>query len=205
MSEPTKEKISKGWKFLQRIHNLFSDVIANWYAMKVPEHQLERCDGRVWYLPQHGVFHPRKKTLWVVFDCGAVFKGVSLNSQLLQGPNLSSTLLGALTRLRQEPIAIMADIQAMFHQVRVADDHLAFLRLLWWPGGDLSQEQVCYHMTVHIFGAVLLISCVCYALIKIVEDNQYNFSTEVTDTVKRNFIWMTSWKVCPKRMLLFLW
>ncbi|KAI2665729.1 CD180 antigen [Labeo rohita] len=35
---------------------------------------------------------------------------------LLQGPYLTNSLLGVLTRFRQEPVALIADIQAMFHQ-----------------------------------------------------------------------------------------
>lgn len=100
------------------------------------------------------MFHPQKGNLRVVFDCGAEFKGTSLNSQLLQGPNLTSSLLGVLIRFRQEPVAVMAEIQSMFHQVKVAEEHLDFLRFLWLPEGNLEQELVHYCMTVHLFGAV---------------------------------------------------
>lgn len=51
----------------------------------------------------------------------------SLNNELLQGPNLTSSLLGVLTRFRQEPVACMGDIQAMFYQVKVAEEDRDFL------------------------------------------------------------------------------
>lgn len=76
----------------------------------------------------------------MVFDCGAAFKGMSLNHQLLQGPNFTSTLLGVLLRFRQEPVAVMGDIQSMFHQVKVTEEDRDFLRFLWWPEGDLTKE-----------------------------------------------------------------
>ena len=120
------------------------DVISKGYAEKVPQHQLKQPDGKVW---------PNKGTLWVVFDCGAEFKGTSLNNQLLQGPNLTSSLVGVLTIFRLEPVAVMADIKAIFHQARVVD----FLRFLWWL--DINQELVEYRMTVHLFGAVSSPSC----------------------------------------------
>lgn len=97
-----------------------SGVIDKGYAEQVPQQQLQSGSGKVWYIPHHSVYHPRKGSLQVVFDCGAMFKGVSLNSVLLQGQNLTSSLLGILTRFRQEPVAVMGDIQAMFHQVKVA-------------------------------------------------------------------------------------
>lgn len=59
----------------------------------------------------HGVYHPQKGNLRLVFDCGAEFKGVLLNNELLQGPNLPSSLLGVLTRFRQEPMSVVADVQ----------------------------------------------------------------------------------------------
>lgn len=123
----------------------------------------------------------------MVFDCGATFKGTSLNSQLLQGPNLTSSLLGVLTRFRQESVALMGDIQQMFYQVKVAETDKDFLRFLWWPEDDLSQEIAEYRMTVHLFGAVSSPSCACYALRKTAKDNQALFPAEVIQTVKQNF------------------
>lgn len=54
--------------------NFLSDVIIKGNAEEVPEHQLERAEGNVWYLPHHGVFHPQKGSPRVVFDCRAEFR-----------------------------------------------------------------------------------------------------------------------------------
>jgi len=44
--------------------------------------------GEVYYIPHHGVYHPRKLfKLRVVFDCSARFRGNSLNDHLLSGPD----------------------------------------------------------------------------------------------------------------------
>ena len=74
----------------------------------MPESLLDRSDGMVWYLPHHPIFHPDKpdKTR-VVFDCAAKFRKVSLNDKLLQGPDFTNTLVGVMTRFRQESIALM--------------------------------------------------------------------------------------------------
>ncbi|KAK3726853.1 hypothetical protein QZH41_001598 [Actinostola sp. cb2023] len=37
------------------------------------------------------------------------------------------------SQARQNPIAFMADIEAMFHQVRIPENQYDFLRFLWWP------------------------------------------------------------------------
>ena len=121
-----------------------------------------------------------------MFDCSAEFKGTSLNSQLLQGPNLTSSLLGVLTRFRQEPVAFMGDIKSMFYQVRVAEEDKDVLRFLWWPEGNVNQEIEEFRMAVHLFGAVSSPSCASYALRRTAEDNRANFPLEVVETVRRN-------------------
>lgn len=90
-----KRRLNRDLAFRSDYITFMSEMLANGYAERVPTDQLARCDGRVWYIPHHGVYHPKKKKLRVVFDCGATFKGTSLNSQLLQGPDLTSLLVGA--------------------------------------------------------------------------------------------------------------
>lgn len=182
-----KRRLQKDKDFHEEYKNFLADVINNGYAEEVPQHQLETPIGKVWYIPHHGVYHPRKGKLRVVFDCGAEYKGVSLNSQLLQGPNLTSSLVGVLLRFRQEQVAIMADIKAMFHQVKVAEEHRDYLRFLWWPQGKLEEDLVEHRMTVHLFGAVSSPSVACLALRKTAEDNHVNFPKEVIETINRNF------------------
>ena len=105
--------------------------------------------GKTWFIPHHGVYHPHKPgKIRVVFDCSAKYKGKSLNDLLLKGPDLTNSLLGVLTRFRQEHVAVMADIKAMFHQVKVPDTDRSFLRFLWWPKGDLSYALKEYQMSV---------------------------------------------------------
>lgn len=139
----------------KRSTDFLNDILEQGYAEQVQEHQLKKRDGEVWYIPHHGVYYPCKDKLRVVFNCG-------VNSQLLQG--LSNSLIGFPLKFRQEPIALTADIKSMFCQVRVAEEDKYFLRFLWWPGGDVTQDAAIFRMTVHIFGAIYSPSCVCYAL-----------------------------------------
>lgn len=68
-------------KFYEEYTNFLADILEKGYAKMVPPDQLNRDDRRVWYVPLHGVFHSKKGTLRVVFDCGATFKGTSHNNQ----------------------------------------------------------------------------------------------------------------------------
>ena len=85
-----------------------------------------------WYLPHHPVFNVNKPNKCrVVFDAAARFNGVSLNDQLYQGPDLANSLIGVLIRFREEEIAFTADLEAMFHQVKVLPKDADALRFLW--------------------------------------------------------------------------
>lgn len=181
-----KKRFLHNAHFHQEYSKYVNELISKGYAERVPQQQLCCHSGKVWYILHHGVHHPKKGSLRVVFDCGATFKGASLNSELLQGPNLTSSLLGVLMRFRQEPVAFMGDIQAMFHQVKIPEEDQDFLHFLWWPDGDISKELVEYRMAVHLFGAVSSPSCAGYALRKAAEDHHLEFSAEVLQAVRQN-------------------
>ena len=101
--------------------------------------------------------------------------------------DLTNSLLGDLTLFRQEPLAFMADIEAMFYQVQVPIEQRDFLRFLWWPGGDLNAELKKYQMTVHPFGTVSSPSCANYALRKTADDNERKNGNAVASTLRHNF------------------
>ena len=126
-----------------------------------------------WYLPHHPVFHPQKPDKCrIVFDCAAKYKGMSLNDKLLQGPDMTNKLVAVLLRFRQEPIAFMADIEAMFCQVRVTPKHRNLLKFLWWKDDNYENPPEEYRMAVHLFGAKSSPSCASFCLKRTAEESQ---------------------------------
>ena len=121
-----------------------------------------------------------------MFDCSCRYKGTSLNEELLQGPNLTNSLVGVLTRFRLEAVAFMADIEAMFYQVQVPESQQSFLRFLWWPNGNADERLVEYEMCVHTFGAISSLACANFALHKTAEDNEEEFGFEAAKSVKED-------------------
>ena len=183
-----KRKFSKDVKFREDYVACLEKVIGDGFTEKVPLDVLERSDGKVWFIPHHGVYHHKKPDkIRVVFDCSAHSQGTSLNDELFQGPDLTNNLVGVLIRFRQEPVAVMSDVQSMFHQVRVPEVDRDLLRFLWWPRGDFSKELEEYRMTVHLFGAVSSPSCANFAMRRNAEDHRHEFSPDVVSTVLKNF------------------
>lgn len=171
-------------KYTEEIHKLLDKQ----YAEVVPPEELSRCDGCVYYLPHHPVLNPRKPDKCrIVFDCAAKYSGTSLNDHVHQGPDLTNKLLGVLIRFRQGPVAFMADIEAMFHQVQVNPQDRDVLRFLWWENDDPSQQSIALRMNAHLFGGVWSPSCANYALRKVVQDNCTDFDEETLKTVTSNF------------------
>ncbi|XP_078486498.1 uncharacterized protein LOC144744976 [Ciona intestinalis] len=162
-------------------------MLTKGYAEEVPMHEL-KTDRRVWYLPHHPVMNPHKPDkLRVVFDCAAQHHGISINQVLMQGPDLVNSLVGVLTRFRREPVALVADIEGMFHQVRVAQRDRDSLRFWWWPGGDTSLEPAAYRMKVHLFGATSSPSCASFCLRQAATDFGGEFDPRVATVIKDNF------------------
>ena len=183
-----EKKMMQNEKYRNDYVAFINDMIEKGYAEKVPEESLRTDANNAWYIPHHGVYHPKKpEKIRVVFDCSAKFCGTSLNDQLLQGPDLTNSLVGVLTRFRQEPVAFMADIEAMFYQVRVPVTQRNFLRFLWWSEGDLNAELVEYRMVVHPFGAVSSPSCSNFALRHTAKENEDEIGYAVANTMRRNF------------------
>ena len=183
-----KRKLIRSDTFYKDYVSFMNGIIAKGFARKVPSHLLSAKPGQLWYIPHHGVYHAKKpEKIRVVFDCSARFGGISLNDQLLQGPDLTNRLVGVLTRFRQNPVAFMGDIDAMFHQVRVPEDQRDFLRFLWWPGGDFTQDLAEYQMNVHLFGAISSPSCSNYALRRSADDAESVVGSETADVLRKNF------------------
>ncbi|XP_069809647.1 uncharacterized protein [Dendropsophus ebraccatus] len=141
-----------------------------------------------WYLPSFGVYHPRKPDqIRVVFDSSAQFEGVSLNNMLLTGPNLNNSLLGVLMRFRQEPVAVMADIQQMFHCFIVKEDNRNYLRFLWHKDNNVNKEVIDYRMKVHVFGNSPSPAVATYGLRRTAQQGEKEYGSDARRFVERNF------------------
>lgn len=81
----------------------------------------------------------------------------------------------------------MADIETMYHQLKVSPDNVDALRFLQHPYCDSTREPEEYHMTVQLFGGLWSAICANYGLQKTAKDNSNDFDPLVVRTVERNF------------------
>ena len=123
----------------------------------------------------------------VVFDCSSQYRGTSINENLLSGPDLTNKLVGVLIRFRVGPVAFLADIQAMFYQVKVPEKQRSFLRFLWWNEGNLDSEIRDHEMCIHLFGAVSSPSISNYALRKAAVDYSSCYGNDAAVATMKSF------------------
>ena len=185
--EAIKKRCINDAKFCKDYITQMDELISNGYAEKVPEDDV-RSIRSAWYLPHHGVYHPRKQNkIRVVFDCAARYQGTCLNDELLQGPDLTNVLVDVLLRFREERVAFMGDIDSMFMMVKIPPKDRNLFRFFWWPNSDLGGVPEEYRMTRHIFGATSSPSCANYALRRTAVDYGRFFQPEASKTIFDNF------------------
>ncbi|KAL7839403.1 hypothetical protein SRHO_G00260610 [Serrasalmus rhombeus] len=110
-----------GNKTFQEEYKLFMDTILECgHAELVPREELLLQNGKRWY---------------------------PIMGELLQGPSLTNSLIGVLLRFRLENVVILADVEKLYHQVKIPPEHCDFLRFLWWDEGDISQPLLEHRMT----------------------------------------------------------
>ncbi|KAJ8369824.1 hypothetical protein SKAU_G00098520 [Synaphobranchus kaupii] len=157
-----KRKLEKNPKFKDDYVRFMEGIFKDGDAERA-ENESEK--GNVWYIPHQGVYHPRKPDkIRVVFDCSAKYDGTALNDHLLTGPDLTNGLTGVLCRFRKHPIAIMCDVEKMFHRFHVDQEDRDYLRFMWWENGELNSEPKEYRMKVHLFGAASSPGCANYGM-----------------------------------------
>ncbi len=182
-----KRRLQKDVELFDKYKAAMQDYFDKRHAERIPKDELKLNNGKVWYLPHHPVTHRLKpEKVRVVFDCAATYEGQSLNMQLLQGPDLTNSLVGVLIRFREEPIALVADVETMFYQVLVEPTDCDAFRFLWWENNDLNGEPVEYRMVKHVFGATSSPSCANFCLKKTASTFGGEFDKEVSETVDKN-------------------
>jgi len=89
--------------------------------------------------------------------------------------------------LDKNPWRLLCDIEGMFLQVHVNEEHRDFLRFLWWDQGDTTKEPTEYRMTVHLFGATSSPGCVNSPLRTAADDGANDLGVDTASFIKEIF------------------
>lgn len=123
------------------------------------------------YLPYHEVIREDKDTTKVRIVMNASSKGtngVSLNDDLMVGPTLQMDLRHIIMRWRKYPVVLVADIEKMYHQVRLDADDSNFQRILWRSSPEKEISE--YKLVRVLFGTACAPHLAVRSLMQIVAD-----------------------------------
>ncbi|UYV63753.1 hypothetical protein LAZ67_2005511 [Cordylochernes scorpioides] len=127
-------------EFMQEYLNLGHMEVINEIEPEQPSHQ-------VYYMPYHAVLRDQRTTtkLRVVFDASAkTSTGLLLNDLLYYGPKLQENIFNILIKFRPYSIALTADIEKMYRQIRLKPADCCFQRILWQasPNEPIKEYQL---------------------------------------------------------------
>ena len=179
-----KKKFESSSKFHSDYVGFVNKIIDKGWCQEVSSPYPE---GQNWYIPHHGVYHPTKNKIRVVFDCSSSYKGFCINKELMHGPDLANHLIGVLMRFRQEHVAFTADIEAMFYQIKIPEGQRRFHQFLWWRDGDYSKPPATYEMNAHLQGSTSSPSCSNFALKRTASAGESEFGAKAAETLRKNF------------------
>lgn len=98
------------------------------------------------------VLNPRKPDkVHLIWDAAAPIKGISLNSELLEGPDMLVSLPGVVCHYRERPVAFGGDIAEMYHQIRIRPEDKSAQRFVY--RASVSEAMQVYIMDVATFGS----------------------------------------------------
>ncbi|XP_058456564.1 uncharacterized protein LOC131433962 [Malaya genurostris] len=175
-----ERQLSKSPELQQNVVRQIQEYQTKGYAHIATRKELNDVEpGKVWYLPLNVVLNPKKPgKVRLVWDAAASIGGKSLNSELLKGPDLLSSLPSVLCPFRERPIAFGGDIAEMYHQLLIRSSDKSAQRFLFRPNS--TGPPVIYIMDVATFGAT---SSPCSAQY-IKNRNAQEFSKQFPDAVE---------------------
>ncbi|XP_041785587.1 uncharacterized protein LOC121600865 [Anopheles merus] len=127
-----QKRMSKDSVLAKAVIEKMRDYERQGYIRRLSPEELSMKGPRDWFLPIFPVFNANKPgKVRVVFDAAAKAQGVSLNTYLLNGPDLLAGLLSVLYKFREHRVAIVGVIKEMFFQVRMKPDDQRSQMILW--------------------------------------------------------------------------
>jgi DNA segregation ATPase FtsK/SpoIIIE-like protein len=129
------------------------ECVEKGYVRKLTPQEAEAHSKRTWYTPHSCVFNTNKvpvKLRWIL-DLAAEVQGISVNTELLKGPDIYVSIIAMICQFRERPIAVTGDIKEMFLRVKLRKEDHQSLRLYWRNGEERIPDA--YEFQVVPFGS----------------------------------------------------
>lgn len=179
-----EKRFNKNKQFEEEYKKVITEYIDMKHMEKVP---LEEINKPSVYLPHHAVIKEDKETtkVRVVFDASCKgINNVSLNEELLVGPQLQEDMRNIMMRWRMKKICFLGDIQKMYRQIYVTREDADLQRIVWKHGTD--DDVTDYRLQRVTFGT----ASAPYLAVKVLQqvaDDEGGDNIEAVRTIKEDF------------------
>ncbi|UYV66679.1 K02A2.6-like, partial [Cordylochernes scorpioides] len=171
-----ERKLCKNVKLYDQYRGFMKEYEHLNHMERVPIAEVKRELCRCYYMPHHPVIREQSTTtkMRVVFDASAKSENnVSLNQFLHKGPKIQQDVFFILLRFRTYPVAITADIEKMYHQIRIHPEDADYQRILWRPSPE--EPVVDYRLLTVTYGTTLAPFLAMRTLQQLAEDEGQNY------------------------------
>jgi hypothetical protein len=158
----------------------------------IEEVKPNKANGAVHLAWSHYTTKKTTTKLRVVYDASAKTskENNSLNDCFHRGPVMVHDLCGILLRFRKHPIAIVADIERAFLQIKLQRDQRDVTRFLWLKDIDNPMTNPCkiqeYRFCRVPFGVVSS----PFLLGATIEHHLDTFHNEISNKIKAIYMWI---------------
>ncbi|XP_044753563.1 uncharacterized protein LOC123312983 [Coccinella septempunctata] len=137
----------------EKLRTMYKEFMQEYIALGHMKIASSNNSAKRYYIPHQPVLKEERDTtkLRVVFDASAkTSTGLSLNDILHTGPKLQQDLIDILIRWRKHKIAITADIEKMYRQVKLDRENQPLHSILWRNTKDEPIQT--YELTTVTYG-----------------------------------------------------
>ncbi|XP_062699137.1 uncharacterized protein LOC134284320 [Aedes albopictus] len=183
-----ERKLEKNPNLQKNVSKQIVEYQEKGYAHLATQDELAATDPKkVWYLPLNVVLNPNKPgKVRLVWDAAATVQGVSLNSQLLKGPDMLVPLVAVIIGFREHRVAVGGDLREMYHQIKIVDQDKQFQRFLFRD--NPKETPRVYVMDVATFGSTSSPCSAQYVKNCNAEDYAELFPDAAAAIVKRHYV-----------------
>lgn len=144
----------------------------------LPTNEISIDPEKSYYLPHHPVIKADSITtkVRVVFDASSkTTTGTSLNDMLLIGPTVQNSLIAIILRFRRHRIVFSADVEKMYRQIKIADHHQDFQRIVWRKTANERLQH--YRLSTVTYGTAAAPFLATRVLRQIAEINKHQYKS----------------------------
>lgn len=180
-------QLEQRFKNNPKLKNDYATVMRDYELNYMEEVPTQEISNRSVYLPHHAVIKEDKETskLRTVFNASQRgSNNVSLNDELMVGPQLQSDMRSLIMRWRMKKVCFVADIQKMYLQIIVKEEDRDLQRILW--RNDNRKPVQDYRLTRVTFGTASAPYLAVRTLHQVAQDEGRNYP-EAAEIIRRDF------------------